>query len=188
MLDEPSRFLEIHRGGTVTVTLTPDEAKAYEGPRSRNAARFRVQVVSVDDLGAELAGITESLPWLRQVDRDRALRELIASGAPRTILEHVAGTPVAAFGPTHWTVLEVVRGRWETDEPFRSDHLCADGGVVFDAALPISLGAEETLMAHLRTVPRDDPRRRERVAIALGQHDDGLTPDIQSVDRRPSTP
>jgi hypothetical protein len=188
MLDEPSRFLEIHRDGTVTVTLTPDEARAYEGPRSRNAARFRCQVVSVDDLGAELAGITETLPWLRQVDRERALRELVGSGASRAILDHVAATPVAAFGPTHWTVLELVRGRWETDLPFRSDHLCADGGMVFDAALPISLGTEDALMAELRTVPASDPRRRERVAIALGQHDHGLTPDIQSVDRRPSTP
>lgn len=174
---EPTRLMRINRDGTVDVALNPDELRVYAGPRDRWGARFRCQVVSTDDLDAELAGITETLPWLRHVDRTRALRELVASGASRAILGHVGSTPVASFGPTQWTVVEVISGRWETDEPFRSDRLCAEGGIVFDAALPFTLGADDALMAELRTIPASDPRRRERVAIALGQHDDGLSAD-----------
>jgi hypothetical protein len=177
MGSDPTRLLRINRDGTVDVALNPDEMRVYAGPKDRWGARFRCQVVSTDDLGAELAGLTETLPWLRHVDRTRALRELVASGASRAVLEHVGSAPVAAFGPTNWMVIEVIRGRWETDEPFRSDHLCVEGGIVFDAALPFTLGTADALMAELRTIPATDPRRRERVAIALDQHDDGLSAD-----------
>lgn len=177
MSSDPIRLLRINRDGTVDVALNPDELKVYTGPKDRWGARFRCQVVSVDDLAAELAGLTETLPWLRHVDRNRALRELIASGASRAILEHVGSAPVASFGPTQWMVLEVIKGSAEIDEPFRSDQLCADGGIVFGAALPFTLQADDALMDHLRTIPATDPRRRERVAIALGQHADGLSAD-----------
>ncbi|MBA3068115.1 MAG: hypothetical protein FP825_06525 [Hyphomonas sp.] len=177
MTSDPIRLLRIHRDGTVDVALNPDELKVYTGPKDRWGAKFRCQVVSTDDLAAELAGLIETLPWLRHVDRTRALRELIASGASRTILEHVGSTPVAAFGPTQWMILEVIRGQWETGEPFIADQLCADGGIVFEAALPFTLQADDALRAYLRTIPATDPRRRERVAVALGQHADGLSAD-----------
>ena len=187
MTEATSRLVRLHRDGTVTVTLRPEEVPLYAGPRTRDVARFRCQVVSTDDLHAELTGAAETLPWLRHVDRTRALRELHASGAHRAVLAHVGSTPVAAFGPTHWCVVEVLRGRWESGDPFRSDQLCAGGGMVFDAALPLTL-SEDAVRTGLRSVPRDDPRRRERVAILLGGHDDGLSADIGSGDRRPATP
>jgi hypothetical protein len=176
MSEPTSRFLELHGDGTATVTLTPDEVHVYRGPRTGSVARFRVQVISMDDLGAELSGTADVLPWLRLADRLRAVRELHVSGASRAILEHVASSPVAAFGPTRWTVAEIVRGRWETDQPFSSDRLCAGGGAVFEATLPIGL-SDEDLETCLRAVPKDDLRRRERVAVLLDRHDDGLSAD-----------
>lgn len=176
MTEATNRVLILERDGTATVPLSPDELALYDGPTRSRCALFRVQTVSATDLEAELAGIADVLPWLRDVDRERAVRDLHASGAPRTLLDHVARTPVAAFGPTKWIAVEVVRGRWESGEPFRSDRLCAGGGMVFDAALPIGMGPDD-VKATAAAVPRGDPRRRERLAVLLGQHDDGLSAD-----------
>jgi hypothetical protein len=86
---------------------------------------------------------------------------------------YVASTPVASFTPSRWNVITMVRGAWEADEPFRSDLICASGGALYDAVLPIGGDVE----AKLRAIPADDPRRRERAAVLLNQHDDGLPPD-----------
>lgn len=176
MTDAPGRFLRLSRDGTAAVPLQPDELALYEGPTRGHAAVFRVQPVSMADLEAELAGLAETLPWLRDVDRQRAVRDLHRSGADRVVLEHVARTPVAAFGPTNWVVLEVVSGRWETDVPFRTDLLCGEGGAVYDAVLPFGMGPDD-VRAAASSIPKEDPRRRERVAVLLGAHPNGLSDD-----------
>lgn len=175
MGENTPRIARLHRDGTVSVFLTAEEAAYYDGPGEGGDAIFRCQVVSVDDLEAERAGRAPTLPWLRRIDRRRAVADLHRMGADRALLEHVASAPVAGFSPSPWSVITVVRGRRETDEPFRSDLICSTGGAVFDAALPYSLRGDG-LQAYLRSIPRDDPRRRERVAVALGQHDEGLPP------------
>jgi hypothetical protein len=171
------RFARLERDGTVIVFLSAEEASFYEGPKASKRstdARFRCQVVSVDDLDAERAGIAETLPWFRHVDRKRAIQDLHRTGANRSILEHVASTAVASFPPALWNTINVVRGRWETDLPFRTDVLCKSGGAVFDAALPIGIA---DLEAEIRSIPKDDVRRRERAAILVSQHDEGLPSD-----------
>lgn len=173
MSDSTPRFARLHKDGTVSVFLTPEEANYYEGPKRSTDATFRCQVVSVADLEAERTGDTKTLPWLRHVDRRRAIQDLHRMDADRAVLEHVASTPVASFTPSRWNVITMVRGAWETDEPFHSDLICASGGAVYDAVLPIGGDVEEKL----RAIPADDPRRRERATVLLNQHDDGLPPD-----------
>lgn len=167
------RWLRLRKDGTVTVTLEPDEVPFYSGPMVSTDALLRIQVVNVADLEAEADGSKPVLPWFRRRDRLRAIEDLRRLDAPRNILEHVARTPVVSFTPAMWTTITMVRGRWETDEPFRADLVCSGGGAVFDAALPISFGKEDR-EDYLRSLDRTDPRIRERVAAVMGRHEDGL--------------
>ena len=174
-----ARVVEPQRDGTAHMTLSGEELLDWPGPivdepvdrmgRSRRdlldqaTALCRVQVFSADDIEAEVSGASPRLPWLRDVDRRRAVVELHRLGAGRELLEHAAATPVVSIDWDEAIVLGWLEPQ-EDGSALREAHLCSDGGMLLNGLTKYRGDVRDAV----RAIPADDPHRRERAALLLG--------------------